>query len=162
MDERATDKLLSELFQRNAASVNETALRDRINGKLWRIRKRRRRNRTAKIVAVGFASVVLVVAAVFATLRATEYFQDESPLVFTDLTPGPADAAAGWGTDNPAGLARVAPVMGTAVLEQTKDEGTSEPPTGAGSTQWIRDRVEVYRLSTSQPLVSGTMEITFD
>jgi hypothetical protein len=127
-----------------------------------RRRRKSRRNRTVKAIAVGFASIVLAGAAALGAYEAVDHFQSQPSLLFTDLAPTPGDVAAGWGTDNPSGLARVAPVMGTAVLEQVKDEGTSDPGSGADGIHWVRGRVEVYRLSMSQPLVSGTVEITSD
>ncbi len=150
MDERETDKLLAELFKRNAPSVNEPALRERLTARLWRRRRRSRRNRTARAVALGFASVVLVGAAAFGAYVAVNHFQSQPRLVFTDLNLAPGGPL----------LARVSPVMGTAVLEQVKSEGTSDPGDGADGIHRLRGRVEVYRLSMSQPVVNGTMEIS--
>ena len=149
MGERETDKLLAELFKRNAPSVNEQALSERITARLRPRRRRRRRNRIARAVALGFASIVLVGAAAFGAYTAVDHFQRQPRLVFTDLNRGPGGPL----------LARVSPVMGTAVLEQVKNEGTSDPGNAADGIHRVRDRVEVYRLSMSQPLVTGTMEI---
>ncbi len=162
MGERETDKLLSELFKRNAPSVNEPALSERISAKLWRGRRRRHRNRVARAVALGFAAVVLAGAAAFGTYTAVDRFQSQPGLVFTDIGPAPGDTSVASGSSSRPLLARVSPVMGTAVLEQVKSEGTSDPPNGADGDRQVRGRVEVYRLNMSQPAIDGTMEITSD
>ncbi len=149
MGERETDKLLADLFKGNAPSVNEQALSERITARLRPRRRKRRRNRIARAVALGFASIVLVGAAALGAYTAVDHFQRQPRLVFTDLNRGPGGPL----------LARVSPVMGTAVLEQVKNEGTSDPGNAADGIHRVRDRVEVYRLSMSQPLVTGTMEI---
>ncbi len=158
MDEKSTDKLLSELFKRNAPPVNEPALRERISARLWRRRKTRRRNRTFRAVALGFVCVVLAAGAAFGTYDVVKHFQSRPGMFFTDLTP-PADSSSG--TTNPL-ILKVSPVAGTAVLDQVKSEGTSDSTLGADGLGGIRGRIEVYRLSLSQPALNGTMEITSD
>jgi hypothetical protein len=160
MGDRETDKLLAELFKRNAPAVNEPALSERISAKLWRRRRRRRRNRVAQAVALGFASVALVAAAAFGAYTAVAHFQSQPRFVFTDFSAAPGDASEGAGTNTGPLLARVSPVMGTAVLEQVKSEGISDPGNGADGIGGVRGRVEVYRLSMSQPAINGTVEIT--
>ena len=91
---------------------------------------------------------------------AVNHFQSHPRLVFTVLNLAPVDTSVGSGTNSRPLLARVSPVTGTAVLEQVKSEGISDPGNVAGGTQRVRGRVEVYRLSMSQPAVNGTMEIS--
>ncbi len=160
MDERETDELLSGLFKRSAPSVDEPALRERLGAKLLRKRRAIRKKRTVRAVALGFASVALVVGVVLGAHVAVDRLHNDVALVFTDLTPTPADS--GWGTGTSSRLAHVSPVMGTAVLERVKSEGTSDPSSEEDGTHWVRGRVEVYRLSMSQPAINGTMEITSD
>ena len=159
MDEHGTDKLLAELFKRNAPVVDEPTLRERLAARLSHGRRRSRRNRTVRAVALGFASVVLIGAAAFGVYSAVDYFESRPQFVFTDLMPGPGDSSAGSGMGNRPLLARVSPVMGTAVLEQVKSEGTSGPGSDADGIHRVRGRVEVYRLNMSQPAIDGTMEI---
>jgi hypothetical protein len=162
MAERETDRLLGTLFKRNAPLVNEPALRERISARLWHRRRRRRRNRIARAVAVGLASVALVGAAAFGVYQAVSRSANQPGLVFTDLRPASADASAASETGNRPLLARVSPVTGTADLLRVESEGMIDPVTGTNGADRVRGRVEIYRLSTSQPAVSGTMEITFD
>jgi hypothetical protein len=162
MEEHRTDKLLGELFKRNAPSVNEPTLRERITARLLRRRRRSRRNRTVRAVALGFACIVLAGAAAFGVYTAVNHFQAPPQFVFTDVAPAPGDTSAGSGTGNGPLLARVSPVMGTAILEQVKSEGGRDTGSGAGGTDWVRGRVEIYRLSMSQPAINGTMEIASD
>jgi hypothetical protein len=160
MEEHRTDKLLGELFKRNAPSVNEPTLRERISARLSRRRRRSRRNRTVRAIALGFACIVLAGAAAFGVHTVVDHSQSQSQFVFTDVAPVPGDSSSGYGTASGPLLARVSPVMGTAALEQVKSEGTRDPGSGVGGTDRVRGRVEVYRLSMSQPALDGTMEIT--
>jgi hypothetical protein len=160
MGERETDKLLAELFKRNAPSVNEPALRDRITTRLSRRRGRGRRNRVARAVALGFASLVVIGVAAIGAYTVVDHLQSEPQFVFTDLPAAPSDASSGSSTGGRPLLARVSPVVGTAVLEQVKSQGTLDPAGGAGGADRVRGRVEIYRLSTSQLAINGTMEIT--
>ena len=98
MDERETDRLLSDLFKRNAPYVNEGAMEQRISAKLPRRRRRSRRTRTARILAVGLATAVLAVGLSFGAYRVVTYVQGRPALVMTDSTlPSARDGDFGLG-----------------------------------------------------------------
>jgi hypothetical protein len=161
MGERDTDTLLAELFRRNAPSVDERALSERISARLWRRRRRKRRNRIVRSVALGFASLVLAGAVAFGAYTAVDHSRSHARLVFSDLNLAPAGPSVGTGVNPRPLLARVSPVVGTAVLEQVKSEGTSDPGNDGDGIHRVRGRVDVYRLTMSQPAMNGTMEITY-
>ena len=163
MDERETDRLLGELFKRNAPYVNEAALRERVNEKLPQRSRRSRRMRRARTLAVAFASIVLIGGAAFGAYRLVDYVKSQRALVITDLTLQPGDGAPpDGGTDGTSVLAGLLPVAGTAVLEEVKSEGITEPVNDVKYTHWIRGQVQLFSLNVSQPGTSGTVEITSD
>jgi hypothetical protein len=163
MDERETDKRLGELFERNAPDVNEPLLRERITGKLPRRRRRSRRARTARMVAVGFASIVLLGGVAFGAYRMVTYFQGGQTLVITDSTLAAGDTGpSGTGTANTSVLAGLVPVAGTATLERVKSEGTATQERHGDYASRVTGRELVFWVETSQPGVSGTLEITSD
>ena len=162
MNERETDMLLSDLFKRNAPYVDEAALCERIDDRLPRRRRRRRRVRTARTVAVVFASVVLAGGVAYGAYETVTYLQGRPALVITDSIPpagGTATSGTGAATSVAAGLV---PVMGTATLEQVKNEGVTSPAIDINYTTQISGRVLVYELDMSQSGISGTLEITAD
>jgi hypothetical protein len=161
MDRREADKLLADLFKRNAPAVNDEALRERVGARLLRLRTRSQKNRIARTVALAFASIVLAGGLALGAYETLGYFRGQPELVFSDLVPATGSTPSGSASSHPL-LARVSPVTGTAVLERVKSAGSSDSGSGADSVPQVRGRVEVYRLTMSQPLISGTLEITFD
>jgi hypothetical protein len=162
MDGRETDRLLSDLFKRNAPYVNEPALRERIAARLPRRRRRSRRTRTVRAVAVGFATIVLLGGVAFGTYRAVDYVQSRPRLAITDVTSAPGDISTRPGEGGSSVLAGKLPVAGTATLQQVKNEGVPGTAGAADGARPVRGRVEVYLLTMSEPQVGGTMEVTYD
>jgi hypothetical protein len=158
MDERETDKRLSDLFKRNAPYVDELLLRERINDRLPRRRRRSRRTRTARAVAVGFASVVLIGGAAFGAYELVTYLQGQPALVITDLTVQPGDTGPlGTGPAGTSVIAGLVPVVGTAVPGQVKSQGSA---VRSGTGTRVTGQVQEFLLDTSQPGISGTLEMT--
>ena len=163
MNERETDRLLGELFKRNAPYVSESALQRRISRALPRRRRRSRKNRAARAVAVGFASVVLLGGALYGAYRVVDYLRGQAPLAITDSTlsvedVGPASPGAA-GTSAVGGLV---PIVGTATLEEVRSEGTSAHADYLDYSTVINGRVCEYAVEMSQRQISGTLEITSD
>jgi hypothetical protein len=162
MNRRDTDELLAELFKRNAPSVDERALQERIDPRLSSRRKRSRRVRIARTAALASACVALATGAAFGIYTLVDYAQSEPAIVFVYIPFNTGGTSPGSGPANQPFLARVLPVMGTAVLEQVRNQGTSNPDEETEGIHAVRGRVEVYRLNMSHPFVNGTMDITFD
>jgi hypothetical protein len=148
------------LSRRQAPSGIQPAPRGRGTTTLPRAAGTDRRSNAARALALGFGCIVLAGAAVLAAYVAVDHLQSKPGLVFMDFKPTPNDAAAGWGVGTPSGFAVVEPVAGTAVLEQVRSQGTSDPASAEDGTRSVRGRVEVYLLSMSQPAISGSMEVT--
>lgn len=160
MDHGETDRLLSELFKKNAPYVDEAAVQERVGAELPLRRRRSREARALRIAAVGFASVALAVGLAFGIYQAVAYFSSSPVLVITDSTLPSGDT----GTSGPeeagtSALAGLVPVMGTATLEEVRSEGATAQD---GETTSVRGQVLVYRLELSQPAASGLLEITSD
>jgi hypothetical protein len=159
----STDRLLRELFKRNAPYVNESALRERIDERLPRGRGGRRRRRAwpVRTVAVACASIVLAGGAAFGAYEVVTYLHGQGPsLVITDQTvPGGGKTPSAGNAAGTSAIAGLVPVMGTATLEQVKSEGTA---VSSGDVTRLKGRVLVYRLDMSQSGISGTFEITID
>jgi hypothetical protein len=113
-------------------------------------------------VALGLVSLVLAGAAVVAAYELADRPQNQAGIVFTDLVPAHGAAPSEKDLGSPSALTKASPVMGTATLEQVRSEGKSDAVGGSDSVRWVRGRVEVYRLSMSQPLIDGIMEVTSD
>lgn len=154
MDERDTDRLLDELFKRNAPYVNELLLRERISERLPRGRKRSMRARSARSLAVASACVLLLVGIVFGAYRLVDYVRGPVLVIGDSL---PAD-----GNGVSPVLAGLTPVVGTAVLEQAKSEGITSFNADLYYSTKVTGQVSVYSLDMSQAGISGTLEITSD
>jgi hypothetical protein len=113
-------------------------------------------------VAVGLAAVALALAAVVAAYELADRPQNQAAIIFTDLVPAHGAAPSGSELGSPATLTKASPFTGTATLEQVRSEGKSDAEVGEDGVHWVRGRVEVYRLSMSQPVVDGVMEVTCD
>jgi hypothetical protein len=164
MDERETDRLLGDLFKRNAPYVNEGAMEERVSVKLPRRKRRSRRMRTARILAVGLATVVLAVGLALGAYQVATYVQGRSALVVTDSTlpsTGSATSDSG-GAAASSVLTGLIPVMGTATLEQVKSEGAGVESTYVNYATQVTSQVLVYSLDMSQSGTNGNLEITAD
>jgi hypothetical protein len=163
MDQRETDRLLGELFKRNAPYVQEAVLRERIEAKLPRRRRKSRRARTMRALAIGFASVILAGGLAFGAYRLATYLQDRPAMVITDWSLVPGDTAPpGPGETVPSAVARWMPVAGTADLDRVESEGVVTQTDREGYVSQVTGRVTVFSVEMSQPGVSGTLEITSD
>jgi vancomycin resistance protein YoaR len=127
MGEPDTDKLLGELFKKNAPHVNEPALCARVAESGQHGRRSRRHVRRVRAVAVAFASVVLALGAAYGVYRVVTHFQGQPLLVLTDstvpaATPGDTESS-DPSTSDPEVQAKVE-LMTSAPLELTSGDQT--------------------------------------
>lgn len=168
MEEREIDRLLGELFKRSIPLANGDIVQAEVDRKLPRLRRASRRRRSARAVAIVFASIVLVGGAAYGGYELVGLLGDEPVLVITDPTLPAVDMTAvgsepaGETSMLAAGLAELVPVAGTAVLEQVRSEGVTTIRDDAASTVRVTGEVRVFSLRMLQPVLSGTLEITAD